>query len=133
MGDSIRQDSIDEQDPKAEFQVEHQEEKQLEIQEIQFEAGMLKDAENKNLCKHTQDTQTFLVTPARRMAYINVTAPKMTVCIENAQHPVTTMTIHPLGTPYGISMPYPSSFPKMAISSLQAFYGYSTIWGQLSG
>ncbi|MBW0582661.1 hypothetical protein O181_122376 [Austropuccinia psidii MF-1] len=46
------------------------------------------DTANKSLCKHTQDAQTFLVTPTRGMGYIHGTATKMTVCIDNAQHPL---------------------------------------------
>ncbi|MBW0539901.1 hypothetical protein O181_079616 [Austropuccinia psidii MF-1] len=49
---------------------------------------MPQDTANKTLCKHTQDAQTFLVTPTRGMAYIHGTAMKMTVCIDNAQHPL---------------------------------------------
>ncbi|MBW0505242.1 hypothetical protein O181_044957 [Austropuccinia psidii MF-1] len=49
---------------------------------------MPQDTANKNLCKHTQDAQTFLVTPTKGMAYIHGTATKMTVCIDNAQHPL---------------------------------------------
>ncbi|MBW0562881.1 hypothetical protein O181_102596 [Austropuccinia psidii MF-1] len=48
---------------------------------------MPQDTANKNLCKHTQDAQTFLVTPTKEMAYIHGTATKMTVCIDNAQYP----------------------------------------------
>ncbi|MBW0498193.1 hypothetical protein O181_037908 [Austropuccinia psidii MF-1] len=44
---------------------------------------------NKNLCVHTQDAQTFLVTPRKGMPYIDGTAKKMTICINNAQHPLT--------------------------------------------
>ncbi|MBW0556518.1 hypothetical protein O181_096233 [Austropuccinia psidii MF-1] len=44
---------------------------------------------NKKLCKHTQDAQTFLVTPTKGMAYIHGKATKMTLCIENAHHPLT--------------------------------------------
>ncbi|MBW0549230.1 hypothetical protein O181_088945 [Austropuccinia psidii MF-1] len=43
---------------------------------------------NINLCKHTQDAQTFLVTPTKGMAYIYGTATEVTVCIDNAQHPL---------------------------------------------
>ncbi|MBW0525035.1 hypothetical protein O181_064750 [Austropuccinia psidii MF-1] len=86
MGDAIREPSDDDQDPREEFLVEYQEETPLEIQDIQLEAGMPQDTSNKNLCKHTQDAQTFLVTPTRGMAYIHGTATKMTVCIDNAQH-----------------------------------------------
>ncbi|MBW0548413.1 hypothetical protein O181_088128 [Austropuccinia psidii MF-1] len=43
---------------------------------------------NRNLCKDTKDAQTFLVTPTKEMAYIHGTATKMTVCIDNAQHPL---------------------------------------------
>ncbi|MBW0520471.1 hypothetical protein O181_060186 [Austropuccinia psidii MF-1] len=43
---------------------------------------------NKNLCKNTQYAQTFLVTPARGMAHIHGTATRMTVCIDNSQHPL---------------------------------------------
>ncbi|MBW0583330.1 hypothetical protein O181_123045 [Austropuccinia psidii MF-1] len=49
---------------------------------------MPQDTSNKNLCKYTQDAQTFLVTQTNRMAYIHGTATKMTVCIHNAQHPL---------------------------------------------
>ncbi|MBW0467718.1 hypothetical protein O181_007433 [Austropuccinia psidii MF-1] len=88
MGDAIREQSDEEQDPREEFLVEYQDETQLEIQEIQLEAGMPQETANKNLCKHTQDEQTFLVTPAKEMAYIHGTATKMIVCIDNAQHPL---------------------------------------------
>ncbi|MBW0590068.1 hypothetical protein O181_129783 [Austropuccinia psidii MF-1] len=88
MGDAIREPSDDYQDPREEFLVEHQEETPLEIQDIQLESGIPQDTANKNLCKHTQDVQTFLVTPTRGMAYIHATATKMTVCIDKAQHPL---------------------------------------------
>ncbi|MBW0483851.1 hypothetical protein O181_023566 [Austropuccinia psidii MF-1] len=86
MGDAIREQYDDEQDPREELLVEYQGETPLEIQDIQLEAGMPQDTENKNLCKHMQDSPTFLVTPPNRMEYIHGTAPKMTVCIDNAQH-----------------------------------------------
>ncbi|MBW0468969.1 hypothetical protein O181_008684 [Austropuccinia psidii MF-1] len=88
MACANREHSDDDQDPKEEFLVEYQEETQLEIQDIQLEVGMPEDTEHKNLCKHTQDAQTFLVTPTRGMAYIHGTATKMTVCIDNSQHPL---------------------------------------------
>ncbi|MBW0517961.1 hypothetical protein O181_057676 [Austropuccinia psidii MF-1] len=88
MGDAIREQSDDDQDPREQFRVEYQEETPLEIQDIQLEAGMPQDNANKNLCKHTQDAQTFLVKPTKGMAYIYGTATKMTVCIDNAQHPL---------------------------------------------
>ncbi|MBW0579694.1 hypothetical protein O181_119409 [Austropuccinia psidii MF-1] len=88
MGDAIIKESDDEQNPKEEFLVEYQEKNPLKIQDIQLEAGMLQDTANKNLCKHTQDAQKLLVTPTNGMAYIHGTATKMTVCIENAQHPL---------------------------------------------
>ncbi|MBW0576049.1 hypothetical protein O181_115764, partial [Austropuccinia psidii MF-1] len=71
MGDPIRELSDDDQDPKEEFIVEYQEETPLEIQDIKLEAGMPQEPSNKNLCKHTQDAQTFLVTPTKGMAYIH--------------------------------------------------------------
>ncbi|MBW0588406.1 hypothetical protein O181_128121 [Austropuccinia psidii MF-1] len=49
---------------------------------------MPQDTADKNLCKHTQDAQTFLVTPTKGMAYIHGTATKMTFCVDNAQHPL---------------------------------------------
>ncbi|MBW0524740.1 hypothetical protein O181_064455 [Austropuccinia psidii MF-1] len=49
---------------------------------------MPQDTANKRLCKHTQDEQTFLVTPTKGMEYIHGTATKMTVCIHNSQHPL---------------------------------------------
>ncbi|MBW0561373.1 hypothetical protein O181_101088 [Austropuccinia psidii MF-1] len=88
MGDAIRGPPDDDQDTREEFLVEYQEEYPLEIQDIQLEEGMPHDTANKNLCKHTQDAQTFLVTPTRGMEYIHGTAIKMTVCIDNAQHPL---------------------------------------------
>ncbi|MBW0533181.1 hypothetical protein O181_072896 [Austropuccinia psidii MF-1] len=71
-----------------EFLVEYQEETQREIQDIQLEAGIPQDTANKNLCKYTQDTPTFLATPTKGMEYIHGTATKMTVCIDNSQHPL---------------------------------------------
>ncbi|MBW0463387.1 hypothetical protein O181_003102 [Austropuccinia psidii MF-1] len=65
-----------------------QEETPLEIQDIQWEVGMAQDTENRNLCKHTQYAQTFLVTPTKGASYIHGTVTKMTVCIDNAQHPL---------------------------------------------
>ncbi|MBW0463741.1 hypothetical protein O181_003456 [Austropuccinia psidii MF-1] len=53
MGDAIREQSDEEQDPREEFLVEYQEETPLEIQDIQLEAGMPQDTSNKNLCKNT--------------------------------------------------------------------------------
>ncbi|MBW0505359.1 hypothetical protein O181_045074 [Austropuccinia psidii MF-1] len=88
MGDSIREQSDVDQDPREEFLVEYQEETQIEIQDIQLEAGMPQDTANKNLCKHTQDAQTFPVTPTKGMAYMHGTATKRTVIIDNAQHPL---------------------------------------------
>ncbi|MBW0546034.1 hypothetical protein O181_085749 [Austropuccinia psidii MF-1] len=88
MGDDIREQSDEEQDPREEFVVEYQEETPLKIQDIQLEAGMPQDTANKNLCKHTQNAQEFLVTPTKGMAYIHGTATKMTVLIDNAQHPL---------------------------------------------
>ncbi|MBW0481946.1 hypothetical protein O181_021661 [Austropuccinia psidii MF-1] len=86
MGDATREQSDKEQDPREEFLVEYQEEAPLEIKGIQSEEDMPQETANKNLCKHTQDAQTFLVTQAKGMAYIHGTATKMTVCIDNAQN-----------------------------------------------
>ncbi|MBW0490037.1 hypothetical protein O181_029752 [Austropuccinia psidii MF-1] len=88
MGDAIREQADDDQDPREEFLVEYQQQTPLEIQDIQLVAGMPQDTANKSLCKHTQDAQKFLVTPTKGMAYIHGTARKMTVCIDNAQHPL---------------------------------------------
>ncbi|MBW0491275.1 hypothetical protein O181_030990 [Austropuccinia psidii MF-1] len=85
MGDSIREHCDDDQDPKEEFLVEYQEETQLEIQDVQLKAGIPQDAANQNLCKHTQDTHTFLVTPTIVMAYIYGKATNITVSIDNYQ------------------------------------------------
>ncbi|MBW0468830.1 hypothetical protein O181_008545 [Austropuccinia psidii MF-1] len=68
LGDAIREQYDEEQDPREELLVEYQEETPLEIQDIQLEAGMPQDTSNKNLCKHTQDAQTFLVTPTKGIA-----------------------------------------------------------------
>ncbi|MBW0487597.1 hypothetical protein O181_027312 [Austropuccinia psidii MF-1] len=86
LGDAIREKSDNEQDPREEFIVEYQDETQIEIKDIQLEAGIPQDNANKNLCKHTQDEKTFLVTPTKGIAYTHGTATKMTVCIDNAQH-----------------------------------------------
>ncbi|MBW0499251.1 hypothetical protein O181_038966 [Austropuccinia psidii MF-1] len=88
MGDAIREQSDEEQDPREEFLVEYQEETPLEIQDIHLEAGIPQDTAKKNLCKHTQDAKTFLVTPTKGMAYMHGTPTKMTVCIDNSQHPL---------------------------------------------
>ncbi|MBW0477181.1 hypothetical protein O181_016896 [Austropuccinia psidii MF-1] len=42
----------------------------------------------KNLCKHTQDAQTFLVTLTRGMTYMHWKATKITVFTDNSQHPL---------------------------------------------
>ncbi|MBW0505938.1 hypothetical protein O181_045653 [Austropuccinia psidii MF-1] len=88
MGDSIRDQSDYHQDPREEFLAEYQEKTQMEIQDIQLEAVIPQDTANKKLCKHTQDAQTFLVTPTKGMAYIHGTATNTTVCINNSQHPL---------------------------------------------
>ncbi|MBW0481172.1 hypothetical protein O181_020887 [Austropuccinia psidii MF-1] len=88
MHDVIREPSDDDKDPREELLVEYQEETPLEIQDIQLEAGMPQETAKKNLCKHIQDAQTFLVAPTKGMAYIHETAMKMTVCTDNAQHPL---------------------------------------------
>ncbi|MBW0557351.1 hypothetical protein O181_097066 [Austropuccinia psidii MF-1] len=49
---------------------------------------MPQDTTNNSLCKHTQDAQTFLVTPTKGMVYIHGTATRINVCIDNAQHPL---------------------------------------------
>ncbi|MBW0485002.1 hypothetical protein O181_024717 [Austropuccinia psidii MF-1] len=88
MGDAIRGKCDGYQDPREEFLVEYREEAPPEIQDIKLEAGLPQDTSNNNLCKHTQDAQTFVVTPTKGMAYIHGTAKKMTVCIKNFQHPL---------------------------------------------
>ncbi|MBW0469169.1 hypothetical protein O181_008884 [Austropuccinia psidii MF-1] len=54
---------------------------------------MPQDTANENLCKHTQDAQTFLVTPTKGMAYIHGTATRMTLCIDNDQHPLIIVSV----------------------------------------
>ncbi|MBW0488222.1 hypothetical protein O181_027937 [Austropuccinia psidii MF-1] len=88
MGDAISEPSDDDKDPKEEFLVEYQEQTHLEIQDMQLEARMPQDTANKNLCKHTQDAQTFLVTPTRgvRCRYETLskkssTFPVLKICI----------------------------------------------------
>ncbi|MBW0566074.1 hypothetical protein O181_105789 [Austropuccinia psidii MF-1] len=88
MGDAIREQFDDEQDPRDKFLVEYQKGTQIEIQDIQLEIGMPQDNEKKNLCKHTQYAQEFLFMPTKRVAYIHGTVTKITVFIENAQHPL---------------------------------------------
>ncbi|MBW0472650.1 hypothetical protein O181_012365 [Austropuccinia psidii MF-1] len=86
MGDAIREQSDKEQEPREEFLVDCQEATPPQIQDIQLEAGISQDTANKNVFKHTQDAQKFLVTPTKGMAYIHGTATKMTVFIDNAQY-----------------------------------------------
>ncbi|MBW0489846.1 hypothetical protein O181_029561 [Austropuccinia psidii MF-1] len=62
MGYSNRESSNDDQDPG--------EETQLKIQEKNLEAGLPQETEIENLCKQTQDSHTFLVTPTKGMEYI---------------------------------------------------------------
>ncbi|MBW0479138.1 hypothetical protein O181_018853 [Austropuccinia psidii MF-1] len=88
MGDAVREQSDEEQDPREDFLLEYQEELPLEIQDIELEAGIPQDTANKNLCKDTQDAQTFLDTPSKGREYIHGTATKMTFFIESAQHPL---------------------------------------------
>ncbi|MBW0547083.1 hypothetical protein O181_086798 [Austropuccinia psidii MF-1] len=52
MGDAIREQSDDEQDPSEEFLVEYKEETPLEIQDIKLEAGMQQDTAKKT-CENT--------------------------------------------------------------------------------
>ncbi|MBW0471965.1 hypothetical protein O181_011680 [Austropuccinia psidii MF-1] len=87
MADAIREQYDEYHKSREEFLVEYQEGTQLEIQDIQLEAVITKDTANKNLCKHTQDAKLFLVTSTKQMTYIHGTATKMTVFINNAQHP----------------------------------------------
>ncbi|MBW0470577.1 hypothetical protein O181_010292 [Austropuccinia psidii MF-1] len=82
LGDAIRGKSGEQKDPREEFRVEYQEETPLEIEEIQLEEGIPQDTSNKNVCKHTQDAQTFLVTPTKGMAYIHGTATRMPVLLK---------------------------------------------------
>ncbi|MBW0477354.1 hypothetical protein O181_017069 [Austropuccinia psidii MF-1] len=51
MSDAIREKSDEDQEPIEEFIVEYQEETQIEIQDIQLEAGMPQDTENKTCVK----------------------------------------------------------------------------------
>ncbi|MBW0464585.1 hypothetical protein O181_004300 [Austropuccinia psidii MF-1] len=88
MGDAIRENSDEDQYQREELLVEYQEETKLEIQDKQLEAGMPQENSNKNLSKHKQDAQAFLVTPTEVMEYIHGTDKRMTVCIDNSQHPL---------------------------------------------
>ncbi|MBW0569227.1 hypothetical protein O181_108942 [Austropuccinia psidii MF-1] len=65
MGHTIREKSDEYQDPRAEILVEYQEEKPLEIWDIELEAGIPQDTAKKNLCKQAQDAQTFLGKPTK--------------------------------------------------------------------
>ncbi|MBW0470585.1 hypothetical protein O181_010300 [Austropuccinia psidii MF-1] len=94
VGDAIRGQSDDDQDPREESLVEYQEETQIEIQDLHLEAGIPQDTENENFCKHSQDAQTFLVTPSKGMAYVHGTATNITVCIDNSQHPLIIESGH---------------------------------------
>ncbi|MBW0495763.1 hypothetical protein O181_035478 [Austropuccinia psidii MF-1] len=88
MSDAIGEQYDEDQDKREEFLVEYKEDTQLEIEEIHLEAGMPQNTGNKNLCTNAQDAEGFLVKPTKRMAYIQGKDTKMTVCIDNAQHPL---------------------------------------------
>ncbi|MBW0551929.1 hypothetical protein O181_091644 [Austropuccinia psidii MF-1] len=88
MGDAIREKYDYDHYPREEFLVKYQEETPLEFQDIQLEAGMPQDTANRNLCKHTQDAQTFLVIPTKAMEYIHGTATKITFFIKYSQQPL---------------------------------------------
>ncbi|MBW0508681.1 hypothetical protein O181_048396 [Austropuccinia psidii MF-1] len=87
-GDAISKQSDDDQDPREELLVEYQEETQIEIKDMQLEAGMPQDTANKNLCKHSQDEQTFLVTPTKGILDKHGTATSRPAFIDNSQHPL---------------------------------------------
>ncbi|MBW0488742.1 hypothetical protein O181_028457 [Austropuccinia psidii MF-1] len=88
MGNVIRENSDDNQNPIKQFLVDYQEETQLEIQEINLEAGLPQETSNRSLFKHTQVAPKFPVAPTKEMEYIHGTATKMIVCVENDQHPL---------------------------------------------
>ncbi|MBW0516696.1 hypothetical protein O181_056411 [Austropuccinia psidii MF-1] len=74
--------------PIEENLVEYKGEAQLEIHDIHVEAGQPQDTTNGNSCKQTQDAQTFQVTPTKGMLYIHLTDTKMSVFLNNSQHPL---------------------------------------------
>ncbi|MBW0537671.1 hypothetical protein O181_077386 [Austropuccinia psidii MF-1] len=88
MGNAIREQSDEDQDPGEKFLVEYQEETPLGNQDVKLKVGIQQDTANKNLCKNTQDAQKFLVTPTKGMEYIHGKSTRMTVFIDNAQHPL---------------------------------------------
>ncbi|MBW0519618.1 hypothetical protein O181_059333 [Austropuccinia psidii MF-1] len=49
---------------------------------------MPQDTAHKNLCRNTQDAQNILVKPTIGIEYIHGTATKITVFIDNSQHPL---------------------------------------------
>ncbi|MBW0516378.1 hypothetical protein O181_056093 [Austropuccinia psidii MF-1] len=55
MGDAIREQSDEDQEPREKYSVEYQEETPLEIQDIQLEAGMPQDTAKKT-CVNTHKT-----------------------------------------------------------------------------
>ncbi|MBW0541658.1 hypothetical protein O181_081373 [Austropuccinia psidii MF-1] len=69
MGYAIREQCNDDQDPREEFLVGYQEETQLEIQDIQLEAGMPQYNAKKNWCKHTGCTNIPRYTNQRNGIY----------------------------------------------------------------
>ncbi|MBW0476769.1 hypothetical protein O181_016484, partial [Austropuccinia psidii MF-1] len=88
MGDALREQSDDDQAPREECLVEYHKEIQIEIQDIQLEAGMPQITANINLCKQTQELQKFLVTSTKGLAYIHGKATKISVCVDNSQQPL---------------------------------------------
>ncbi|MBW0484127.1 hypothetical protein O181_023842 [Austropuccinia psidii MF-1] len=76
---------------------------------------MPQDTANRNLCKHTQDAQTFLFTPTKGMEYIHGTATKTTVVIHNAQRPFIIDTGAHCST---VAKEYLENLPKLGEEAL---------------
>ncbi|MBW0507525.1 hypothetical protein O181_047240 [Austropuccinia psidii MF-1] len=93
MGDAIRENSDNDQDPIEESLLKYQEETQLKIKDIHLGEELPQHTNNKNCCKHTQDAQKFPVTQTKGMTYIHGTAIKLTVCVYNSQHPLIIVSV----------------------------------------
>ncbi|MBW0511069.1 hypothetical protein O181_050784 [Austropuccinia psidii MF-1] len=71
MGDAIREQSDDDQDPREEFLVEYQEETPLEMQDMQLESGIPQDTSTKTCANtHKMHKHSWLHQPKEWNTYM---------------------------------------------------------------
>ncbi|MBW0500149.1 hypothetical protein O181_039864 [Austropuccinia psidii MF-1] len=88
---------------------------------------MPQDTTNKNLCKHTKDTQTFLITETKGIAYIHGKATRMTGCIDNSQHPliIDSGSHHSIVTKDYLDSHFPNWEKQVFLTKGKSFEGAS--------